>query len=135
MTAPGSSASPSPLARIAPTETLSKTVMFGKVRRFWKVRPTPSRATSNGRIPVIKRPSKRTSPSDGGVTPEIMLNKVVLPAPFGPISPTNSPRRTSAETWSTAVSPPKRRVRPCKASSGALTKHPDASRAGDGFDA
>src|SRR5205823_1722842 len=38
------------------------------------------------------------------------LNAVVLPAPFGPISPTISPSRASNETRSSATTPPKRRV-------------------------
>src|SRR4051812_23093625 len=36
-----------------------------------------------------------------------MLNKVVFPAPFGPISPTISPARTANDTRLTARSPPK----------------------------
>src|SRR5579859_4542295 len=38
------------------------------------------------------------------------LNVVVLPAPFGPISPAVVPSSTSNETSSSAVMPPKRRV-------------------------
>src|SRR5260370_10872444 len=34
------------------------------------------------------------------------LNKVDLPQPEGPITPTNSPGATLSETWSTAVSTP-----------------------------
>ena len=39
-----------------------------------------------------------------------MLNTVVLPAPFGPINPTNSPSPTRKFTSLTAVKPPKRMV-------------------------
>ncbi len=42
----------------------------------------------------------------GLVTPAMMLNSVVLPAPFGPISPGIEPRGTSNAQASTAVSPP-----------------------------
>src|SRR5437879_7427134 len=38
------------------------------------------------------------------------LNRVVLPAPFGPISPVMWPGRTAMETASSAVCPPKRIV-------------------------
>src|SRR5579885_2808205 len=40
----------------------------------------------------------------------MMLNSVVLPAPFGPISPTIWPCSTSSDTSSIATIPPKRRV-------------------------
>jgi hypothetical protein len=43
-------------------------------------------------------------------TPESALRKVVLPAPFGPITPTSSPGANAALTASTAVRPPKRTV-------------------------
>src|SRR5580692_4577757 len=36
----------------------------------------------------------------------MQLNSVVLPAPFGPTSPTLSPASTSKQTLSTAVMPP-----------------------------
>ena len=40
------------------------------------------------------------------------LKSVVLPAPFGPMTPTTSPAATSSETSSSAVRPPKRTVTP-----------------------
>src|SRR6516164_6885511 len=36
-----------------------------------------------------------------------MLRSEVLPAPFGPMIDTSSPRRTDSETFSTARTPPK----------------------------
>ena len=39
-----------------------------------------------------------TSPSSGFTSPTIMLNVVVLPAPFGPNKPTISPGDTEIET-------------------------------------
>jgi hypothetical protein len=42
--------------------------------------------------------------------PERMLNKVVLPAPLGPMSPTISPSWTAREKSSTATNPPKDKV-------------------------
>ena len=39
----------------APIETLSNTVMLGRMRRFWKVRPMPSWAMRCGRMPTSER--------------------------------------------------------------------------------
>src|SRR5207248_3182916 len=52
--------------------------------------------------------SIRTCPEVGSRTPRIMLMVVVLPAPFGPSSPTISCRRTSNEISSTARTSPYR---------------------------
>src|SRR5205085_5913014 len=49
-------------------------------------------------------------PALGGITPEMALKKVVLPAPLGPMMPTSSPPSIATETPSTAVRPPKRTV-------------------------
>src|SRR5215471_9444886 len=45
------------------------------------------------------------SPATGVTTPEIVLNKVVLPAPFGPTTATNSPRSTSSDLIFSTVHP------------------------------
>src|SRR5437667_9045695 len=66
----------------------------------------------------MSRPSASSCPEVGGVTPEIALNKVVLPAPFGPMMPTSSPAAKLASTASTAVSPPKRTLSARASSSG-----------------
>ena len=50
------------------------------------------------------------SPSVGLYTPVSMLKIVVLPAPFGPISPTSSPGWIAKLNSDTAVRPPKRMV-------------------------
>src|SRR5574338_1156582 len=97
---------------MAPTETLSNTVMSGKTRKFWNVRATPRRAMALVASPVSGRPSKRTVPRVGGSAPETTLNNVVLPAPFGPMTPTSSFSATPNETSSTARSPPKWRHTP-----------------------
>ena len=55
-------------------------------------------------------------PDCGLTKPEMQLNSVVLPAPFGPITPSTSPPATPSETLSSAVIPPKRTVTPCTAS-------------------
>src|SRR5205085_11795974 len=59
---------------------------------------------------VTSSPSKRIVPSLGLNAPAIRLNKVDLPAPFGPIRPTISPRPTEIETSEFAVRPEKRCV-------------------------
>src|SRR5580704_7777471 len=50
--------------------------------------------------------------------PLIMANKVVLPAPFGPIRAVMRSGSTSSETLSTASNPPKRLLTPSTRSSG-----------------
>src|SRR6516225_2292100 len=60
------------------------------------------------------------------------LSSVVLPAPFGPMTPRISPGATARSTPSTAASPPKR-LRRCLASSSAMASglpHPLAEQAG-----
>ena len=52
---------------------------------------------SCGGVSVISSPSKRIEPWDGGVSPEIDLSVVDLPAPLEPISVTISPSSTVTE--------------------------------------
>src|SRR6202012_4563873 len=54
-------------------------------------------------------PRKLTVPPVAGVTPQIVLTSVVLPAPFGPINPSTSPRLIPSVTPRSACKPPKRR--------------------------
>src|ERR1700744_2784310 len=54
----------------------------------------------------------------GAKNPLIVANKVVLPAPFGPIRAVIRPASTSSETLSTASNPPKRLLTPSTRSSG-----------------
>src|SRR6266536_4552862 len=54
----------------------------------------------------MSAPSRCTVPEVGRIHPERRLKNDVLPAPFGPIIPTSSPRRTSSETPDTIVAPP-----------------------------
>src|SRR5580704_5473427 len=50
----------------------------------------------------------------------MQLNKLVLPAPFGPINPTICPLAISKETSSSAATPPKRTLTPRIASKASL---------------
>src|SRR5882757_3814314 len=56
--------------------------------------------------PLRRAPSTSTSPLSGVTSPAIIDTVVVLPAPFGPSSPTRVPRLTANETSSTATSGP-----------------------------
>src|SRR6516164_1017313 len=60
--------------------------------------------------PAMSSPAKLTLPWLGFSIPVMRLNKVDLPAPFGPITARTSPSSTRIDTWSTATMPPKRRV-------------------------
>src|SRR5205807_6942836 len=92
-----------------------------KICVSWEVRTTPFRATRWGASPVILSPSNRTSPPVGLRNPVISLNRVLFPAPFGPIMLRISPRLTPKLTRSTAVRPPNRFVRSCVSSTAVLS--------------
>src|SRR6266511_80928 len=63
-------------------------------------------------MPVMSRPRRNTRPREGLITPAIMLNSVVLPAPFGPrTARSSSEGRLKCTSWS-ATSPPNRTVTP-----------------------
>src|SRR5829696_4953227 len=106
--------------------TLSRTVMPLKIVVSWNVLTTPMRATTCGASPEIRAPLKRTSPALGRRNEEISLNRVDLPAPFGPMTERISPSRTEKDTSLTATSPPNRFVRweICRSSSMASALRP-----------
>ena len=81
-----------------PSRRFSSTVKSPKILRPSGTRATPARAIDSGDRPVIERPSRRMSPSWAGSAPMTACSVVDLPAPFGPISPTTSPRSTRSET-------------------------------------
>src|SRR5437879_13787505 len=66
----------------------------------------------------MSSPAKATDPLVGEWKPLRRLKQVVLPAPFGPISPTISPVSTVRLRLLTAASPPKRFERSRASSSG-----------------
>src|SRR5436190_28580 len=76
-------------------------------RTSWNVRAIPSLQRRAGGKPPSSRPSNRMLPSVGRKTAVIRLNSVVLPEPFGPISPTISPSAIDRSTRRTAARPPK----------------------------
>jgi hypothetical protein len=89
--------------------TFSMTLIDGSRRTCWKVRLIPRRAIwrAGRRLDSVRR-EKLTLPEVSGSTPEMPLNIVLLPAPFGPIRAITSPALTLKLTRSLATRPPKR---------------------------
>ena len=71
----------------APITTFSSTVMRGNERTTCQVRPMPRAQTACGLSPLIALPAKRIAPWSAARKPLMTLNSVVLPAPFGPMTP------------------------------------------------
>src|SRR6476619_2450756 len=72
----------------------------------------------------MSSPANAMRPVSGASSPEIWLISVVLPAPFGPITPCSSPGRTSNVTSSVTRRPPKFLVKFSMRSTGSATEHP-----------
>jgi hypothetical protein len=70
----------------------------------------PICGSRSGRTRSITWPRQLSVPDCGVTNPQMTLNSVVLPAPFGPITPSTSPRWTSTDTFSSAVMPPNETV-------------------------
>src|SRR5262245_10794814 len=69
----------------------------------------------------MSRPSKRTAPESGAISPVSCPINVLLPAPFGPMMACSSPGGMASEMPSEARTPPKRLVRLSIASSASAT--------------
>src|SRR5262245_6932363 len=69
----------------------------------------------------MSAPEKRICPESGAVSPASWPIRVVLPAPFGPITACSSPSGMSSEMWSDGMTPPKRLVKPSIRSRGSAT--------------
>src|SRR5690606_22948590 len=69
---------------------------------------------------VAGRPFQRTSPASGVTIPKTVRIAVVLPAPFGPRSPTTRPGGTVKDTESSTCRSPNRTDRPDTSSGTAL---------------
>ncbi len=95
----------------------SRTVMPPNSSIRWNVRPSPRRARRYRGYREMSVPSNMTLPWSGCSMPSRQLKNVVLPAPFGPMSPTASPASTSTETSSSALMPAKRFEMPRASSS------------------
>ena len=82
----------------------------------WNVRRIPSRARRYTGSFMRSWPANVSVPESGITWPHTQLKKVVLPAPFGPTMPTDSPTFTVTETSARAWRPPKR-LEMCSATS------------------
>ena len=74
--------------------TVSITVSVGNSAASWNERIRPSSARASGPRRLMSRPANTTAPVSDRTNPPISSNSVVLPAPFGPMSPSVSPDRT-----------------------------------------
>jgi len=113
----------------APTITLSMTDKPANGFTIWKVRPMPAAQIWSARSPPIGSPANRIPPPSGAYTPATMLNIVVLPAPFGPISATRPPCGTSNDAWVTALRPRNDFCSPRTSSRSLISRFPACARA------
>ena len=91
----------------APTITFSKTVKSPNKPTPCNVRAIPRSTSSCGFGKSLFFPFNSNSPESGVTNPHSALNKVVLPAPLGPINPTTSFFAISKYTSLRARRPPK----------------------------
>src|SRR5438477_7262554 len=87
----------------------------------WNERPNPIRQVWCGCTPVMSRPSSKTRPRSGRRWPVIRLNRVDLPAPFGPITAAICRVSTFSDTSDTATKPENDLVRPAISSIALLS--------------
>ena len=71
----------------------------------------PLRTIAARLSPVMSSPWKSTLPLSGTMAPDIRLKKVLLPAPFGPITAVSVPCVNFRLTSLVAATPPKRLIR------------------------
>src|SRR5512142_3351542 len=83
---------------------------------IWKERARPLRARRGACRAVMSSPANTMLPASGRRLPASWPMKVVLPAPFGPITAWVSPSRTSKSMPSEARSAPKFFVNPLTSS-------------------
>src|SRR5580658_2222667 len=88
------------------SSTLSSTESFGNRLVTWNVRAMPSAVRRWLGQRVTSWPNSSTRPDEAGRMPLMRLNKVVLPAPFGPMIALRSPGMIFSDTPRTARKPP-----------------------------
>src|ERR1700722_8947957 len=76
----------------AATERFSNTERCSNGSGIWNDRPRPARQRCSGGKVVMSRPFSTMRPRSGRSMPVMRLNRVDLPAPFGPMMPSASPR-------------------------------------------
>src|SRR5215469_11185852 len=96
--------------QLAAAITFSQTVSPGHRPTVWRVRASPSAPSLCALSPVRSVPPKVSRPASGRTNPHSTLSRVVLPAPFGPMTPVTWQGAAANDTESSAVSPPKRTV-------------------------
>src|SRR5277367_4346311 len=82
----------------------------------------PRMAQISGGRPEMRAPSSRISPASGTTAPAMLLNRLVLPAPFGPIRPRISPSCTSKLISTLAATPPNDLLTRSTSSSGGIVR-------------
>src|SRR5215212_744048 len=87
----------------------------------------PSLARARGGSTPTSSPQKSIVPALAATSPEMTLNSVVLPAPFGPRMARLSPYGTSRSTSRTAWRPPNRRPIPRRRRTGSACSGAAAS--------
>src|SRR6185436_17950892 len=87
--------------------TLSSTGRLRNSVVTWKVRPRPRRTRTDCGARVTSSPPSRIWPLLGASAPISMLTKVVLPAPFGPISACRSPGASRKSMFCATTRAPK----------------------------
>src|SRR5262249_41989657 len=100
-----------PACACTASAALSSAVNSVNSELIWNERASPSwlrRCTGSA---VMSPPSKRIRPESGATSPASWPIRVVLPAPFGPMTACSSPRTTSSMMWSDATTPSKRLAR------------------------
>ena len=93
------------------TTSLTRSGMSGSMASFCGTYPIEASRGGRG------APSMSTEPRVTGCRPRMIRSKVVLPAPFGPIRPVNSPGRMVSETSRRISRPPSRTPTPSSRSS------------------
>lgn len=73
----------------SPTSTFLRTVLHGRSAKSWNTNPRSLPGSRQGSSPMY------TAPSVGSSRPAIILSRVVLPHPDGPMNETSSPLRIS----------------------------------------
>src|SRR6185295_11965602 len=100
------------LTACTPRRTFSNTDSDLRMLVRWNERDTPRRGMSNGRVPVMSRPSRWSLPLVGVSCPDRRLTNVDLPAPFGPMTACSSRAFSVSVTSRTARRPPNDLDRP-----------------------
>src|SRR5262249_32569033 len=101
---------------------LSSTVSPRNSWLIWNVRAMPRCARAAWESLVMSSPSSSTCPAEGLSAPVIRLTRVVLPAPFGPMSARRAPRSKVRSMSRATRNAPKLLLRPWISRTGGLMR-------------